>query len=363
MGDPKQTKGPKEDTLAAILSKHERWLKTGTREGNQARLEGRALSNENFTIWNLTGAVLTGANLSGSTLRRAAGINIEGANLRGANLNGADLTAASARGAAFDGASFLRATLDHADLSHASFAGASFGRTRFFDTNVSLAKGLGETRHWQPSSLDDSTLYNNDHWPDVFLAGCELESEPSDPDLPPCVIACSAKDRDEVLEICGLLRGQGVRAWVCCQTSFNHPLFYRFDVTGQGRTVCLLWLSQASLKEDWLDELVRDLRRASRAAGRQAILRLLTPHGEELLHESDLDDQDVEILPTDDIDWQIRAYAGERDSERPHQLRRIPSYELLYDEPYRFADGECDKLVADLKASEKQRRERKNQVK
>ena len=97
--------------IEKILSAHQKWLKTGGKEGKRADFSGADLRGTNLRHADLRNADLSGTNLHEADLR---GANLYKANLSGANLWQADLS----------GAELCKADLRNADLRGTDLRGA-----------------------------------------------------------------------------------------------------------------------------------------------------------------------------------------------------------------------------------------------
>src|SRR5579875_336354 len=93
--------------VLARIEAHERWLKTGRREGQQLRESGMDLHDLDLSDRHLVMALLPEANLNQAILRDA-------------ELSSTLFNWASFVGAVLDSAWLVKATLDHANFSEAS---------------------------------------------------------------------------------------------------------------------------------------------------------------------------------------------------------------------------------------------------
>lgn len=124
--------------LSDTLEQHRRWLESGRKEGQQARLDYRDLSQVD-----LSGADLRKASLRGTRLIRAhlAGCRFDDADLRNADLSYADL-----QGVVFDDARMADAVLDGARLDDASLRRAQLQR-------ASMLHLVGPRANWSQADL------------------------------------------------------------------------------------------------------------------------------------------------------------------------------------------------------------------
>jgi len=131
----------------------------------------------------LSGADLRRARLEHSDLRGAdfSGSDLQWADLRWADLMNCDLSSANLMRADFHKAdlencdmslcNLTYANLEDSNLNGAQLQEALFGRTRLFNTNLSVARGLDTCTHADTSFVDRETLSWADSLPDVFLTG------------------------------------------------------------------------------------------------------------------------------------------------------------------------------------------------
>jgi hypothetical protein len=138
-GQPVQGWAPSAAELKAVLASHEIWLRSKTKTGCQAQLQGANLDGAD-----LSGAILINANLSGAHLLKA---NLSGAGLVGANLSGADLVGADLSSARLDAANLSSADLDFAHLSGAHLEGADLSSARLDRADLTDAT-------FEPSSVE-----------------------------------------------------------------------------------------------------------------------------------------------------------------------------------------------------------------
>lgn len=144
--------------LNAVLDGHRNWVLSRGTEGGRA-----ALSRQNMTGVDLSGAILTQADLTYCRLIGAecSEAKLDGADLRYAEMAGADLTeavlgasrlrhvnlqGAKLKGANLRGADLSGADLRGADLEGAQMHGATLLDTQINDTDLSSAEGLTQAQ-------------------------------------------------------------------------------------------------------------------------------------------------------------------------------------------------------------------------
>ena len=136
------------NSLKVILSRHERWLESGGKEGEKAvliraklkraDLYGLRLSQANFQQADLRGADLSEADLYEADFQDANLIDatLEWASLDGANLKWADLQGADLRWANLEGTNLTGANLRFADFEGANLKGAILCEADLYGTNL-----------------------------------------------------------------------------------------------------------------------------------------------------------------------------------------------------------------------------------
>ncbi|MDK9722132.1 MAG: pentapeptide repeat-containing protein [Rhodospirillales bacterium] len=144
--------------LNGVLDGHRNWVLSRGTEGGRA-----ALSRQNMTGVDLSGAILTQADLTYCRLTGAecSEAKLDGADLRYAEMAGADLTeailgaarlrhvnlaGAKLKGANLRGADLSGADLRDADLEGAQMHGATLLDTLISDTDLSTAEGLTQAQ-------------------------------------------------------------------------------------------------------------------------------------------------------------------------------------------------------------------------
>ena len=145
-----------ESALRRIIEKHQKWVHTNEKEGEQAFLDKADLSGVNLSGVNLSRVFLTSVDLSGANLSRA---NLSKAVLVGADLSSADLTKANMadsflinanlskaflyftnlHNAKLDRADLREAHCSNADLSNASLYWTDLDGTEIFETDFRFA--------------------------------------------------------------------------------------------------------------------------------------------------------------------------------------------------------------------------------
>jgi uncharacterized protein YjbI with pentapeptide repeats len=267
----------------------------------QADLRRADLHRSDLRKADLTSARLAEANLhrallSGARLPRADlhGARLEGTNLRGVDLRGADLTSAILRHADVSRADLTEARLRQADLRSANFADTNLGQvdlceadlsrallagadlteavcgmTTFGDLDLSEAKGLEAVRHLAPSTLGIDTLCRSQgKVPAAFLRGCgvpdpllgPLRTLTSGLAADPCVgyyLRHASEDAEFVRRLADGLQQMQVRIWTVPgdkEALVPHP----------GDSRWILVLSEHSLSQPWLAEVLRQGREAER---------------------------------------------------------------------------------------------------
>lgn len=151
------------DELKNILTEHEKWLKTGHKEGKRADLYRAYLKNTNLRGAYLEGADLREAYLEGADLTMAC---LRDADLRKADLTGAKLRSADLRGADLDAADVVCADLEKADLEKARLTNAVFYSANLIRANLAQA-------NLRYSSLRDADLSYADLY-SADLKGADL---------------------------------------------------------------------------------------------------------------------------------------------------------------------------------------------
>jgi uncharacterized protein YjbI with pentapeptide repeats len=112
------------------IQRHELWLDSAGREGEQLDLAVHDLSHVS-----LRGAMLLGAELASSSF---VGSDLAGANLARTSLSGADLSRAD-----LSGASLVKAEAGHCVAQHTNFRGADLLRVDFYQSNMQGADFTG----------------------------------------------------------------------------------------------------------------------------------------------------------------------------------------------------------------------------
>ena len=148
---PDEEESPKlrevsQEELKDILAAHEKWVKSGGKEGKQADLPGANLQEVDLFQANLQKANLFQANLQEADLRSAnlQGVNLVEANLQKANLFQANLqeaylTDANLQGAILQGANLQGANLFEANLRKANFFEANLREANLIEANLRKA--------------------------------------------------------------------------------------------------------------------------------------------------------------------------------------------------------------------------------
>jgi uncharacterized protein YjbI with pentapeptide repeats len=141
-----------EEDLREILRKHEQWVETNGKEGQQANLSGADLRKVNLSEAFLIDADLSKAELQEANLAKAylQMANLNKADLRGANLNGAklqaadltkaDLNSADVRAADLSNAKLTNSWWRNADLSNATLDRADLSEADLTKTNLTGVK-------------------------------------------------------------------------------------------------------------------------------------------------------------------------------------------------------------------------------
>lgn len=130
--------------LKAALARHQDWVVSSGKEGEQAKFPGEDLrplegnlSNRVLSTLEMPGCCAVGVDFSGSHLQAA---KFDGADLRDANFTGADL-----RGASFRGARLAHARLDHINLGNLVMADGRVIKPDFAGADASFAQFMTAT--------------------------------------------------------------------------------------------------------------------------------------------------------------------------------------------------------------------------
>ncbi len=163
-----EEEGPKlrqvsEDKLKEILAKHEKWLESDGKEGEQADLQSVDLREALLIGANLREADLSSANLQKANLAKA---NLQEAeliktNLREANLHGANLQKAALIRADLHGTHLFRANLQGAGLQHANLQEANLGFANLQGaglTDANLRRAMFGHATLREANLQDADL-------------------------------------------------------------------------------------------------------------------------------------------------------------------------------------------------------------
>jgi hypothetical protein len=142
--------------LDEILKKHNEWVKSATKSGEQADLNDANLSGANLSGANLNGAKLNDANLIGANL---SGAKLRGANLSGAYLNGAKLGRANLLRANLIGANLFAADLGGAFLFGADLSGADLRAADLNDARLRRANLSGAIYEPKEQPNEDSIAH------------------------------------------------------------------------------------------------------------------------------------------------------------------------------------------------------------
>lgn len=152
--------------IAAIISGHDEWLRSGGETGERASFNGADLAGRDFSGRNLASASFRDADLQDTDFDSA---NLHSADLRGANLSSARLSNADLgqarlrravlKAANLSGANLKDADFAGADCTNADFSGADVTRTNFLGANLAGADLRGEelTQTQLKKALADAT--------------------------------------------------------------------------------------------------------------------------------------------------------------------------------------------------------------
>jgi uncharacterized protein YjbI with pentapeptide repeats len=190
----------------------------------------------------LTDAILVGANLTGVKFSRSI--------LRGASLLGANLTLA--------------------DFAEADLARTVWGGTVLGKTDLSRCRGLGNSRHAKPTSLDlDTLIVSRGNIPASYLRGCGYHPEVQErllravdssillnlPELrlPSCFISYSSSDAGFAKLLTSELNEHGIDYWYDAEQmkvggAISDQL--RASILARDRTI--LVCSSAALESSWV---------------------------------------------------------------------------------------------------------------
>ena len=256
-------------------------------------LRGANLYSADFSEADLVEAELGRADLTGSSLRAS---HLHKSNLIGTCLKSVDLSYADLEGA----------DLREVDLKYTSLIGCNFqktiiGSTTFGSLDLSMAFGLDDVIHSNPSIISvDTFAISKGKIPEVFLRGCGL----SDVDIEyaklsglnlsneginkilykiydlratqalqisPLFISYSHGDSIFVDKLESQLNKKGVRFWRDIHDMKAGRIETQIDqAISQNRTV-LLVLSEHSIKSDWVEHEVRTARGLEKDMGRDVL--------------------------------------------------------------------------------------------
>jgi uncharacterized protein YjbI with pentapeptide repeats len=262
-----------------------------------ANLGGADLSDADLKSSNMTGTYLVGANLSGSRLMDAKIIK---AHLRDARLTGAlamraDFRESYLNGAYLSGANLNEAQMVHSNLSEADLTGANLSQTNleganlrgarlretvlrgtntdgadvtnailletiFANVDLSNAVGLGDCKHFGPSTLDLRTRARSKSLPLAFLRGIGLPESVIAAGVSryySCFISYSSVDQEFANRIYADLQEKTVRCWFA-----PHDLPIGGKILDETYAAIrlhdrvLLVLSEDSIRSDWVEDEV-----------------------------------------------------------------------------------------------------------
>ena len=217
----------------------------------------------------LNGADLRGANLIGADLSEAyltdanlSTARIGGAVLRRATLNGARLTSASLNEANLSGADLIFADLSGALLFDTDLTEALIGWT-IFNSDLSTTRGLETARHYGPSGISISTVYESGgKVPESFLRGAgvpdnfiayigSLVGKPFE--FYSCFISYSTKDQEFADRLYADLQAANVRCWFAPEDLRIGDKFRdRIDESIRLYNKLLIILSENSVQSPWV---------------------------------------------------------------------------------------------------------------
>jgi len=233
-------------------------------------LKGADLHNTNLSYADLSYAKLSNADLHGADLSRA---NLRYAYLSGADLgevifDSSNLCDANLCNANFSGADLSGVNFDSANLNGANFEYAIIGRTIFGAVDLSKTHGLGDTRHWSPSTICIDTVYHSKgNIPLTFLKGAGVPDgfieymhslTGSAFDYYSCFISYSTKDQDFAERLYADLQSKGVRCWFAPENIEGGKKIYD-QITEAIRIheKLLLVLSENSMSSEWVKTEIR----------------------------------------------------------------------------------------------------------